>query len=35
MEYSELMSQESEHAVSSMQIQADQLGADGIIGVDI
>jgi uncharacterized protein YbjQ (UPF0145 family) len=34
-EYSELMYQARELALSRMQFEADQLGADGVIGVDI
>lgn len=34
-EYSQLMYQARELALSRMQFEADQLGADGVIGVDI
>ena len=34
-EYSQLMYQARELALSHMQYEADQLGADGVIGVDI
>ncbi|MEO8971274.1 MAG: YbjQ family protein [Ktedonobacteraceae bacterium] len=34
-EYSEVMYQARELALSRMQFEADQLGADGVIGVDI
>jgi uncharacterized protein YbjQ (UPF0145 family) len=34
-EYSELMYQARELAISRMQFEADQLGADGVIGADI
>ena len=34
-EYTELMYQARELALSRMQFEADQLGADGVIGVDI
>ena len=34
-EYSELMYQARELAISRMQFEADQLGADGVIGVDV
>ncbi len=34
-EYSELMYQARELALGRMQFEADQLGADGVIGVDL
>ena len=34
-EYSQLMYQARELALSRMQFEADQLGADGVIGVDV
>ena len=34
-EYSQLMYQARELAIARMQFEADQLGADGVIGVDI